>query len=320
MTEPELIKAISDLKVQKNAVVLAHYYVDSRIQDICDFLGDSLELARKAAVTDASLIVFCGVHFMAETAAVLCPGKKVLVPAQGAGCSLADSICGEDLLKWKERHPDGVVISYVNTTAETKAHTDICCTSANAVKVVKAVYDGTAVPPADGNLTRRRPVLFCPDLHLGSYVNRVLGTDMEIWDGQCVVHHRITSRMVKEAMKNYPDADILIHPESDCSMDPEITGDPRCFFYSTSGIIKHASESGNRQFIIATENGVLHKLQKECPDKEIIPISSTTICNDMKKITLENLYEAISEEKYQVSIPDAVARKAALPIKRMLVL
>jgi len=318
MTEPELIKAISDLKAKKNAVVLAHYYVDSRIQDICDFLGDSLELARKAAATDASVIVFCGVHFMAETAAVLCPGKKVLVPAQGAGCSLADSISGEDLRKWREEHPDGVVISYVNTTAETKAMTDICCTSANAVKVVKAVYDGTAVPPADGGDARKRPVLFCPDLHLGSYVNSVLGTDMEIWNGNCVVHHRITSAMVKEAMERYPDTEVLIHPESDCSMDAEITSNPRCFFYSTSGIIKHAAGSDKKRFVIATENGVLHKLQKECPDKEIIPISSLTICRNMKKVTLENLYEALSEEKYQVSIPAGTAEKALVPIKRML--
>jgi len=306
MDEKELIGSIQKLKKQKNAIILAHYYVDGRIQDMADFVGDSLELARKAAAAEADIIVFCGVHFMAETAAILCPGKKVLAPAPDAGCSLADSIKGTDLRNWKKEHPDGVIISYVNTTAETKAETDICCTSANAVKVARSVTAG-------GN-----PVLFCPDLHLGSYVNRVLGTDMEVWNGSCFVHHRITSSLVKKALADYPDAEVLIHPESDCSMDEEIVNDPRCFFYSTSGIIRHAKESPAKRFIIATENGVLHRIRQECPDREIIPISQSTICTHMKKVTLENLHDALLDERCQVTVPEAVASRAILPIKRML--
>jgi len=306
MNEKQIVDSILELKKQKNAVILAHYYVDGHIQDIADFTGDSLELARKAAASDADIIVFCGVHFMAETAAILCPGKKILAPAPDAGCSLADSIKGSDLRQWKRKHPDGVIISYVNTTAETKAETDICCTSANAVKVAKSVIDG------------KRPILFCPDLHLGSYVNRVLNTDMEIWSGNCFVHHRITSSIVKKALEDHPDAEVLIHPESDCSMDKEIVNNPRCFFYSTSGIIKHARESRAKQFIIATENGVLHRLRKECPDREIIPISDSSICTHMKKVTLENLRDALLYESCQVSVPEETASRAVLPIKRML--
>jgi len=305
MNENELISAIQKLKKEKNAVIMAHYYVDGRIQDIADFVGDSLELAKKATETTAGIIVFCGVHFMAETAAVLCPEKKILAPAPGAGCSLADSIKGEDLRKWKENHPGGTVISYVNTTAETKGETDICCTSANALKVAEKV------------IAAGKPVLFCPDLHLGTYVNQVLGSEMEVWKGCCFVHHKITSTMVKEALKHYPEAEILIHPESDCSMDGEIVKNPRCFF-STSGIIRHVKESPRKQFVIATENGVLHRIRKECPDREIIPISEETVCTYMKMVTLENLYETLRDEKNRVTVPAALSSKALLPIKRML--
>lgn len=306
MTPSLLQDSILELKNRKNALILAHYYVDGAVQDIADFVGDSLELSRKAAEADADIIVFCGVHFMAETAAILCPGKKVLSPAYGAGCSLADSIDGDDLIKWKLKHPDGIIISYVNTTARTKAATDICCTSANAVKVAGSVIDG------------QRPVLFCPDLHLGSYVNRVLGADMEIWNGNCFVHRKITSGLVRKAMSEYPDAEILIHPESDCSMDEEIVNHPKCFFYSTSGIIKHTKESSVKQFIIATENGVLHRIRKECPDKEIIPISDSAICTHMKKVTLENLYATLLNETNLITVPEDIASRALVPIRRML--
>lgn len=306
MNENELISAIQKLKKEKNAVIMAHYYVDGRIQDIADFVGDSLELARKATETTAGIIVFCGVHFMAETAAVLCPDKKILAPAPDAGCSLADSIKGEDLRCWKASHPGGIVISYVNTTAETKGETDICCTSANALKVAESVIAGG------------KPVLFCPDMHLGTYVNRLLGAKMEVWDGCCFVHHKITSALVKEALERYPEAEILIHPESDCSMDGDIVNNPRCFFYSTSGIIRHVKESPRRQFIIATENGVLHRIRKECSGKEIIPISEDAVCTYMKMVTLENLYETLRDEKNRVTVPAALSPKALQPIKRML--
>ncbi len=306
MTPSRLQNSILELKKKKKALILAHYYVDGAVQDIADFVGDSLELARKAAAAEADIIVFCGVHFMAETATLLCPGKKVLCPAPGAGCSLADSIKADDLKQWKLTHPDGIIISYVNTTAETKAATDICCTSANAVKVAGSVIDG------------KRPVLFCPDLHLGTYVNRVLGADMEIWNGSCFVHRKITSQLVKRAISEYPDAEILIHPESDCSMDEEIIKHPKCFFYSTSGIIKHVKESSEEQFIIATENGVLHRIRKECPDKSIIPISESAICTHMKKLTLENLYETLLNESGRITVPENIASRALVPIHRML--
>jgi len=306
MDQKQLISSILNLKREKNALILAHYYVEASIQDIADFVGDSLELARKAASADAGIIVFCGVHFMAETAAILCPGRKVLSPAPNAGCSLADSIKGSDLRDWRVKHPGGIIISYVNTTAETKAETDICCTSANAVKVAQSVIAGG------------KPVLFCPDLHLGSYVNRVLGANMEIWDGSCFVHHRITSSLVKEILQKHPDAEVLIHPESDCSMDEEIVNNPKCFFYSTSGIINHARVSPSKKFIIATENGVLHRIRQECPDKEIIPVSQSAICSHMKKITLENLYNTLLDEKNQVTVPEEITARAIIPIKRML--
>ncbi len=300
-----MIAEILRLKKEKNGVILAHYYVDKDIQEICDFLGDSLELSRKAAQTDADVIVFCGVHFMAETAAIISPNKKVLIPALNAGCSLADGITGEDLRKWNLSHPNGVVISYVNTTADVKAETDICCTSANAVKVANSV-------PAD------KEVLFVPDYNLGQYINYVSGRKMEVWDGNCCVHKKINSQMVNEMMERYPQADVLIHPESECSGDEAIIKNERCFFYSTSGIIKHAKESPKRQFIIATEIGVINKMEKECQGKELIPISPKAICTSMKKCTLENLYQALLYDRYQVVVEKSIADKAIVPIKRML--
>ncbi len=307
MNKQELISAIEHLKKEKNAIILAHYYVDSDIQDICDFLGDSLELAKRAASTDADIIVFCGVHFMAETAAILAPRQKVLIPTLGAGCSLADGVSGEDLRKWKSSHPEGVVISYVNTTADVKAETDICCTSANAVKVAQSIPQG-------------KPILFVPDYHLGHYINQVAGLDMEIWDGNCCVHKKISSEMVKSMLAKYPQAEVLIHPESECSLSEEIINHPRCFFYSTSGIIRHAMHSDRKEFIIATENGVIHQLQKRCPDKKFIPISDLTICQWMKLCNLQNLYESLLYERYHVSVPEEIAKKALIPIQRMIAL
>lgn len=303
-----LTGAIDRLRRQKNAIVLAHYYTDPEIQDIADFVGDSLELSRKAAETSADIIVFCGVRFMAETAAVLSPDKTVLMPVGHAGCSLADGITGKALGEWRKTHPDGVVVSYVNTTADTKARTDICCTSANAVRVASSV-----AAAASG-----RPVLFAPDRNLGAHINACAGLDMELWDGCCHVHDRITSEAVLSAAERYPQAEILIHPEAACSSDPKVTGHPRCYFYSTSGIIRHAKESPCRTFIIATETGVLHRLRQEAPDKEFIPLSDDLICADMKKADLESLYYALEYERYKVSVPEDTASMAVLPVRKMM--
>ena len=310
LTPEYLTKAIKEMKHRHNAVILAHYYVPAEVQDVADFVGDSLELSRKAAAADADVIVFCGVRFMAETAAVLCPGKKVLLPVPDAGCSLADGITGEDLHAWRKRHSDGVVISYVNTTAQTKAATDICCTSANAVEVARTVCS-----QAGG-----RPVLFAPDRNLGAYVNSTAGLKMDLWKGSCHVHERITSRLVEEALTKYPEAEILIHPEAACSGDTKITGNPRCFFYSTSGIIRHVRESDCRQFVIATELGVMHRLRQEAPDKELIPLSEDLICGDMKKVTLLSLFETLLHQnpRKTVTLPSETAQKAASPVKKML--
>ena len=310
LTPAYLTKAIGELKRRHNAVVLAHYYVPADVQDVADFVGDSLELSRKAAATDADVIVFCGVRFMAETAAVLSPGRKVLLPVPDAGCSLADGITGEDIQAWKKRHSDGTVISYVNTTAGTKAATDICCTSANAVKVAEKVCAG-----AGGH-----SVLFAPDRNLGGYVNSTAGLRMELWKGSCHVHDRITSRMVEEALDKYPGAEILIHPEAACSSDARITGNPRCFFYSTSGIIRHVKESECRQFVIATELGVMHRLKQEAPDKELIPLSEDLICGDMKKVTLLSLFHTLlhRSQRNTITLPSETAQKAALPVQKML--
>lgn len=305
MNKQEIIEEIARLKKEKNAIVLAHYYSDPDIQDIADFLGDSLELSRKAASTQADVIVFCGVHFMAETAAILSPSKKVLIPVLGAGCSLADGVSVGELRSWKKLHPRGVVVSYVNTTAETKSETDICCTSANALKVVRSI-------PED------REILFVPDQHLGSYIAKATGRKMEVWNGNCIVHHLITTKVVLDMMKQYPDADVLIHPESSCSSDERILSNPSCFIYSTSGIMKHARESLKKRFLIATESGALHKLRKDNPDKEFIPIDSQTICKSMKMTTLQSLYEALAQEQYVVSVESSIARRAIIPVKRML--
>ena len=310
LTPEYLTKAIGELKRKHNAVILAHYYVPAEVQAVADFVGDSLELSRKAAATDADVIVFCGVRFMAETAAVLSPGRKVLLPVPDAGCSLAEAISGEDLAAWRRRHPLGTVVSYVNTSASTKAAADICCTSANAGKVAEKVCAEAA----------GRPVLFVPDRNLGGYVNSTSGLKMELWKGCCHVHERITSRKVEEALARYPEAQILIHPEAACSSDPRITGNPRCFFYSTSGIIRHVRESECRQFVIATELGVMYRLGQEAPDKEFIPLSDSLICEDMKKVSLLALFHTLLHQspRNTVTLPSETAQKAASPVQKML--
>lgn len=296
---------IARLKREKNAVILAHYYAPPEVQDVADFLGDSLGLSQLAASSEADVIVFGGVHFMAETAAILCPDKTVLSPAPDAGCSLADSIDAARLAAWKARHPDGIVVSYVNTTAEVKALTDWCCTSANAVKVVES-------------LPESRPVLFGPDKHLGSHIMQVTGRKMELWDGVCTVHDEISSMMIHEALKKWPDADILIHPEATCSDDKELIGNERVVFASTAGMLKHAAASPKKTFVIATEADTMHQLEKENPGKVFLPVSPGIYCREMKKVSLENIIESLETGKGKVVLDENIRTKALLPIRRMM--
>lgn len=305
MTIQEMQERIAQLKKEKNAVILAHYYTRPEVQDVADYLGDSLGLSQEAGKTDADIILFCGVHFMAETAAIISPDKRVLTPVLGAGCSLAEAITGYELKRWKEEHPDGLVVSYVNTTADTKAYTDVCCTSANALEVVKAL-------PED------KEILFVPDSHLGAWIQKVTGREMTLWDGHCCVHHIVDGEMVIEAANKYPEADILIHPESVCSSDERVLNMPNAYFYSTAGMVKHAKESPKRQFVIATELGTIHKLQQDSPDKEFIPISERLICAQMKKVTLEGVLEALEKEQYVVKIDEPMRSNAVKSIDAML--
>lgn len=305
MTNREIIDRIQQLKKEKNAVILAHYYTRPEVQDIADYLGDSLGLSQEAGKTNADIIVFCGVHFMAETAAIISPDKKVLIPAKSAGCSLAESITGYDLREWKKANPDGIVVSYVNTTAEVKAWTDICCTSANALKVVQSL-------PAN------RKILFVPDKNLGAWIRKVTGREMELWNGDCCVHERITTDLILRKSQEFPEADILIHPECHCSQDDRILHMPQAYMYSTAGMIKHASASPKKQFIIATEIETIHKLKKDNPEKEFIPIHPQILCGQMKKVNLKNVLEALEQEQFLVTVPEDIRQKALIPIERML--
>lgn len=242
---------------------------------------------------------------MAETASIVSPDKKVLIPALNAGCSLAESITPEQLRDWKQQNPGAVVVTYVNTTADIKAESDYCCTSSNALKVVES-------------LPKDQKILFCPDKNLGGYIKKITKRDIDVWGGDCCVHERITTEMIMERHNEFPDADILIHPECNCSHDDKILNMKETYMYSTAGIIKHAKESDKKNFIIATENGTIHKLEKDNPDKNFIKIHPRTLCGSMKKVTLEKLYLALKEEQYEVKVDEDLAKKAMLPIQRML--
>ncbi len=309
------------LKKEKDAVILAHNYQIPEVQDVADFVGDSLGLSQQAAKTSAKIIVFCGVHFMAETASIICPDKKVLIPDLEAGCSLSDTINAEELRKWKEENPDAVVVGYVNTTADVKAMCDYCCTSSNAVKVVNSI-------PAD------RTVLFLPDMFLGAYVAEVTKRkNMLIWPGECHVHAGIRPEMVNDMLKTHKGAEFLIHPECGCttSMMYYFNGNDNgngksngngnghnVKFFSTEGMMKYAKSSNADKFVIATETGILYRMQKENPTKKFIPISDNAICKYMKMITLDKVYRSLTEMVYEVKVPEIIAGKAKLAIERML--
>lgn len=303
---------ILKLKKEKDVVILAHNYQIPDIQDVADYVGDSLGLARQAAKTDHNTILFCGVHFMAETAAIISPHKKVLIPDLEAGCSLSDTITAEQLRKWKSEHPGAVTVGYVNTTAEVKAELDYCCTSSNAVNVVKAIPDD-------------KQVLFLPDMFLGSYVSKMTNRkNMYIWAGECHVHAGIKSQDIQEKLNQYAKAEFLIHPECSCTtsiMYDVAVGDYKgrqVQMLSTQGMMDYVKQSKSQDFVIATETGILYRMRQQNPEKRFIPASETAECQYMKMITLENAYASLMEDKYQVIVPPEIARKARLAIDRML--
>lgn len=302
----DLKEEIARLKKEKKAVIMAHYYQKGEIQDLADYIGDSLALAQKAAQTDAEIIVMCGVHFMGETAKILCPDRKVLIPDMTAGCSLADSCPAEEYAEFIKAHPGYTVISYVNTTAEVKALTDIMVTSGNARKIVDSL-------PSD------EKIIFGPDRNLGEYINSVTGREMVLWNGACHVHERFSLEKIKELKKEHPQAEILVHPE--CRKPLQMIADK---VGSTAVLLKHAVESPVKEFIVATESGILHEMERKCPEKTFIPAppeDSTCGCNDcsfMKLNTLEKLYNCLRYEQPEIIVDKELAEKARRPIERML--
>ena len=300
------------LKQERNAVILAHNYQIPEIQDVADFTGDSLALSRIAAETDADVIVFCGVHFMAESAKILSPDKTVLIPDAKAGCSLADSITAEQLQQWKEEFPDAVVVSYVNTTADVKALTDICCTSSNAVEVVASIDPD-------------KEILFCPDQFLGAHVKRETGRDnMHIWAGECHVHAGINGKQLADQAAAHPDAPLYIHPECGCAnsaiyLAGEGVIDPdRVHMLSTGGMLDQAAQDTEGTVLVATEVGMLHQLQLKSPNTDFQPVNPQASCSYMKMITPEKLVACLREMKDDVTVPEDVAAKARRSLERMI--
>lgn len=302
----DLKAEISRLKKEKNAVVLGHYYQADEIQEIADFIGDSLALAQWAAKTDASIIVMCGVHFMGETAKILCPDKKVLIPDLNAGCSLADSCPDDKFARFIEEHPGHTVISYVNTSAAVKALTDVVVTSTNAKQIVESF-------PED------QKIIFGPDKNLGNYINSITGRSMLLWDGACHVHEKFSVEKILQLKEQYSDADVLVHPE--CKGAVAKLADKVA---STAGLLKHAMASSKKDFIVATESGILFEMRKKCPQKNFIPVppeDSTCACNEcnfMRLNTLKKLYNTLKYEWPEVVVDKDIAQKAVRPIRRML--
>jgi quinolinate synthase len=309
-----LADEVRALAEERNAVILAHNYQVPEVQDVAHFVGDSLGLSRQAAETGADVIAFCGVHFMAETASILSPEKTVLLPDLDAGCSLADSITAEQLREWKSKHPGAVVVMYVNTTAEVKAETDYCCTSANAVQVVEHIYR------EHGEDTE---ILFGPDMWLGAYVERTIGRRMQVWDGECHVHAGIRPADISAVRADHPGAEFMIHPECGCTtqvMEYVAAGDvdpERTHMLSTGGMLNFARSSEAETFIVATETGMLHPLAKENPGKQFIPANRAASCRYMKMITLPKLRDALRDLKPVVRVDPELAERARVPIDRM---
>lgn len=306
-----LVDEILKLKEERNAVILAHNYQLPEIQDVADFIGDSLGLSQAAARTKADVIVFCGVHFMAETASILCPDKKVLLPDLEAGCSLADTVDAQKLREWKREHPDAVVVSYVNTKAEVKAESDYCCTSSNALKVI-------------GSIPKDKEILFLPDLFLGAYVEAKLNRKLHLWPGECHVHAGIKPEDVTSMLESHKGAEFLIHPECGCvpqCMYFVASGDiryQRVYILSTEGMVRHVKQSPAREFVFATEVGILHRMKRESPDKLFYPVREDAVCKYMKMITLDKVYKSLKDLVYEVKVEEEVANRARVAIERML--
>ncbi len=308
----ELHEEIRRLAHERNAVILAHNYERPEVQDVADYVGDSLGLSREAAKTDAEVIVFCGVHFMAETAAILSPQKRVLLPDMAAGCSLASTIDADQLREWKAEHPGAVVVSYVNTTAEVKAETDYCCTSGNAVEIVNAI-------PAD------KEILFCPDMFLGAHVRRATGRDnIRVWMGECHVHAGIDPEHINLQRKNHPGAEFLIHPECGCStsvLEAVSSGSVDAEgvkILSTEGMIRRPAESPANEFIVATEVGILHRLRRENPAKTFFAANERAVCAYMKVTTLPKVLRSLETLEHRITVPANVAARARRAIERMI--
>ncbi len=311
---PALQEEVRELARTRGAVILAHNYQLPEIQDVADYVGDSLGLSQQAARTDAATIVFCGVHFMAETASVLCPEKRVLIPDLDAGCSLADSITAAQLRAWKAQHPGAIVVMYVNTTAEVKAETDYCCTSANAVAVVEHIYR------EHGSDTE---ILFGPDMFLGAYVEKTLGRRMHVWDGECHVHAGIRPSDINAVRAAHPGAEFLIHPECGCStsvMEYVAAGDvdsEGVHMLSTGGMLSFALEHHGGTAIVATETGMLYPLRQADPDTEFIAANEAASCRFMKMITLPKVRDALRDDVHEVKVDPEIAGRARVPIERM---
>jgi quinolinate synthase len=310
------------LAAERDAVILAHNYQVPEIQDVADYVGDSLGLSRQAASTDASLIVFCGVHFMAETASVLSPGKTVLIPDPGAGCSLSESITADQLRDWKAAHPGAIVVMYVNTSAEVKAETDYCCTSSNAVAVVEHIWREHG-PDTE--------ILFGPDMWLGAFVERATGLteDREraarfhVWDGECHVHAGIRPDDITRTRAEHPGSEFLIHPECGCStqaMEYVASGDvdpDGVHMLSTSGMLRHVEQHPDGSFVVATETGMLYPMEEAAPEAELVPANEAAVCRYMKMITLPKLRDSLRDRKHEVRVPAEIAARATVPIERM---
>jgi len=294
-----LVEKISTLKRRSNAVLLVHNYQLGEVQDIADFIGDSLDLSQRAAQTDADVIVFCGVHFMAETASILCPDKVVLLPDINAGCPMANMITAERLRAKKKEHPQAAVVCYINSSAEVKAESDVCCTSANAVRVVESLDAGE--------------ILFVPDQYLGHYVSTKTNKKMILWPGFCPTHVRIKSERIKELKKEYPQAKVVVHPE--CTPEVIALADE---VLSTSGMCKYAQKDEVREMVVGTEIGIIHRLKKENPGKKFIPISEQAICPNMKSITLEKVLWSLQEMSPEVKVSEEIRLRAKAAVDKML--
>ena len=300
MTNQDIVKRINELRKEHKAVILAHNYVLGEVQDIADFVGDSLELSIKAAATQAPVIVFCGVSFMAETAKLLAPNSTVLLPEVSAGCPMADMASAEAVQALRKEHPDAVFVAYVNTTAAVKAEVDICCTSANAEKIVSSI-------PED------KEIVFLPDQNLGGNVMKKLNRKMILFPGYCPTHHRVTPEQLDAMRQQYFNAPIMVHPE--CPVEVTAKADAAL---STGGMLKFVKESPAKQIIVGTESGIIHRLRKENPDKEFIALAPAPRCMNMKKITLESVLKSLEEMQTPVELPQAMIQRAKLPIERML--